>query len=261
MGMTTTALPDGRNVCIGGEHEDYYDPDFCIYNEVIVFGPDDQIDIYGYPREVFPPTDFHTATLFGERILIIGGVGYQDSRRPGVTPVYVLDLLTFQISEQRTTGKNPGWISNHMSELDGEAVINVRGGNLVLLAGENQIIRRNLEDYALNLESWTWHRTTDRNWTLFSIVQEPFGVFASKNRLKPSALLPRGLDHSVVACDWKEVRIVVDGVPVSISTGVRSIEILIEGSLPIERSMRLVDEVRQNAQNAIGRSCVVERSQ
>ena len=31
-GATYTRLPDGLVVCIGGEHEDYYDPDFCIYN-------------------------------------------------------------------------------------------------------------------------------------------------------------------------------------------------------------------------------------
>ena len=31
-GSTRTKLPDGRIVCIGGEHEDHYDPDFCIYN-------------------------------------------------------------------------------------------------------------------------------------------------------------------------------------------------------------------------------------
>ena len=31
-GATRTKLPDGRVVCIGGEHEDGYDPDFCIYN-------------------------------------------------------------------------------------------------------------------------------------------------------------------------------------------------------------------------------------
>lgn len=32
LGATRTKLPDGRVVCIGGEHEDGYDPDFCIYN-------------------------------------------------------------------------------------------------------------------------------------------------------------------------------------------------------------------------------------
>ncbi len=35
-GTSFTALPDGRFLQIGGEHEDYYDPDFCIYNEVFV---------------------------------------------------------------------------------------------------------------------------------------------------------------------------------------------------------------------------------
>jgi hypothetical protein len=93
-------LPDGRLIRIGGEHEDYYDPDFQIYNDVVVIknphmvqasdmysmpapsnfplnteqndtssepkilgtsNPND-VTIYGYPEVVFPPTDFHTAT-------------------------------------------------------------------------------------------------------------------------------------------------------------------------------------------------------
>ena len=36
-GGTRTKLPDGRLVCIGGEHEDNYDPDFCIYNGKWIF--------------------------------------------------------------------------------------------------------------------------------------------------------------------------------------------------------------------------------
>ncbi|MCA9108751.1 MAG: ankyrin repeat domain-containing protein [Planctomycetaceae bacterium] len=35
-GMSFTELPDDRFVQIGGEHEDYYDPDFCIYKDVVV---------------------------------------------------------------------------------------------------------------------------------------------------------------------------------------------------------------------------------
>lgn len=31
-GQTKTKLPDGRWILVGGEHEDWYDPDFCIYN-------------------------------------------------------------------------------------------------------------------------------------------------------------------------------------------------------------------------------------
>src|SRR5262249_22684232 len=67
-GQTTTKLDDGRTIYIGGEHEDYYDPDFYIYNDVVVVAPDGTVAIYGYPRVVFPPTDFHSATLDGDRI-------------------------------------------------------------------------------------------------------------------------------------------------------------------------------------------------
>src|SRR4051794_40194615 len=47
MGMTRTALPDGRHIYIGGEHEDFYDPDFYIYNDVVIFRPTGEVEIYG----------------------------------------------------------------------------------------------------------------------------------------------------------------------------------------------------------------------
>src|SRR4029077_13978668 len=95
IGSTSTELPDGRVVCIAGEHEDFYDPDFYIYNDVIVLQPTGQIEIYGYPKEVFPPTDFHTATLPIDQVVIVGGLGYKNERRPGHTPVYSLNLSNY----------------------------------------------------------------------------------------------------------------------------------------------------------------------
>ena len=47
-GRTITQLPDGRIVEIAGEHEDYYDPDFCIYNDVVVYQGDGNFHIFGY---------------------------------------------------------------------------------------------------------------------------------------------------------------------------------------------------------------------
>ena len=41
-GQSSTKLPDGRTVLIAGEHEDYYDPDFYIYNDVVILHPDRQ---------------------------------------------------------------------------------------------------------------------------------------------------------------------------------------------------------------------------
>jgi len=69
-GTTITELPDGRIVEIAGEHEDYYDVDFCIYNDIVVHQGNGTYQIFGYPQDVFPPTDFHTATLVGEYIYI-----------------------------------------------------------------------------------------------------------------------------------------------------------------------------------------------
>ena len=86
MGATCSQMTDGRNIWIGGEHEDSYDPDFCIYNDVVVLG-ESELQIYGYPKEVFPPTDFHSATITSKGIVIVGGLGYADARRTGDTPV------------------------------------------------------------------------------------------------------------------------------------------------------------------------------
>lgn len=71
-GKSITRLPDGRTLEIGGEHEDFYDPDFCIYNDVFVHEGKGGFEIFGYPEEVFPPTDFHSASLVGSWIYIIG---------------------------------------------------------------------------------------------------------------------------------------------------------------------------------------------
>ena len=93
-GQSTTTLDDGRVVYIAGEHEDHYDPDFHIYNDVVIRHPDDRIEIFGYPRDAFPPTDFHSATVAGNKIILIGNLGYPNDRRPGTTQVVSIDLAT-----------------------------------------------------------------------------------------------------------------------------------------------------------------------
>ena len=92
-GKSINRLPDGRFIEIAGEHEDFYDLNFCIYNDVIVHNGKGQCEIYTYPSDVFPPTDFHSATLVGDFIYIIGNLGYKPKRRPGFTPVYSLNII------------------------------------------------------------------------------------------------------------------------------------------------------------------------
>lgn len=113
---------------IGGEHEDSYDPDFCIYNEVVVHDGAGGFTIYGYPESVFPPTDFHSATLVGDRIVIIGRLGYPDQRQPGTTPVFILNCADWSIQELKTTGPAPNWLNHHTALLLDDHRILVRGG-------------------------------------------------------------------------------------------------------------------------------------
>ncbi len=259
MGATRSALPDGRVVCVGGEYEDFYDPDFCIYNDVVVFGPADQIEIYGYPKEVFPPTDFHTASILSERIIIVGGLGYRDARRAGHTPVYALDLSGYRLSEIETSGEMPGWVFKHEAEIQTGGTIIIRSGEVIEDHGGEQRYRRNVEDYALDIKSGAWRRLTNRNWRQFAIRQEDSGFFAREHGLRPENLVPRSLMLPLAAEEeWRRAQILVQGVPVSIIVGVRYIELIVEGELPSDVCTQVTEQVRINAEAAIKRPCIVE---
>ncbi|MGB7375563.1 MAG: ankyrin repeat domain-containing protein [Rivularia sp. (in: cyanobacteria)] len=151
-GRTTTMLPDGRIIEIAGEHEDSYDPDFHIYNDVVVFDGKGNFKIYGYPSNIFPPTDFHSATLVENYIYIIGSNGYQDARIPNQTPVYRLDCNTFQIQKVKTIGDNPGWISRHKAKYQQPSQIYITGGKVFTQEGYVD----NSTDYILNLINFEW---------------------------------------------------------------------------------------------------------
>lgn len=172
MGQSSTKLADGRVVLIAGEHEDYYDSDFQIYNDVVVQHPNGHVDIFGYPREVFPPTDFHSATLVGNRIVVIGCLGYPKDRKPGTTPVFVLDLGTFTISALDTSGTPPGWIHGHEAVLSADgASININRGVLDRGGSERRLVD-NLDDWRLHLTTWRWERLTERRWPRWEVRRQ-----------------------------------------------------------------------------------------
>lgn len=150
-GRTATRLPDGRLVLIAGEHEDHYDPDFCIYNDVCVLDGQGGVDYFRYPVEDFPPTDFHTATLLDDHILIIGNLGYRDQRQDGVTQVLRLDLTTWRVTPAGTSGDAPGWIHRHDARLV--------GGDILVSGGKVEPGFRDAEAvHALDLRKMRWRR-------------------------------------------------------------------------------------------------------
>lgn len=160
-GQSITLLPDGRVIEIAGEHEDYYDPYFCIYNDVVVYDGRGDFKIYGYPRAVFQPTDFHTATWVDGWIYIIGNLGYREDRIVGETPVYRLNCTTFEIEKVITTGECPSWISDHRAVLhvgvaspQENRQIHISGGQIW---DENTLID-NEAKYILDLNQCCWHQ-------------------------------------------------------------------------------------------------------
>lgn len=128
VGRTSTPLLDGRIVHVAGSQEDFYDPDFCIYNDVVVEHPDGRAELFLYPCDVFPPTDFHSATLVGAEIILIGSLGYADRRRPGETQILRLDTNTFRVDRIQATGSGPGWIAHHAADRSSDTAIRITGG-------------------------------------------------------------------------------------------------------------------------------------
>lgn len=258
-GATRTELEDGRIVCIGGEHEDYYDPDFHIYNDLIVLAPDGQIEIYCYPKEVFPPTDFHTATAVGDEIIIIGCLGNVAERRPGFTPVYSVDMKNYRISQVIASGTAPGWISKHAADLSNDAVINLRGGQIVELMDGKQNLKRNNELFSLDIKGGIWTQTTDRNWPHWSIGQEDRGMFILDHAIWVHDLVPPGVEHIVPKEESRgEVRFLLRGVPIRVIAGVRCIEIVAEGELPEELCREVPEVFRRRVETLSKKKCVVE---
>jgi len=155
MGRSSTPLLDGRIIHVAGEYEDWYDVNFCIYNDVVVEHLDGRIEILLYPKDIFPPTDFHTATLIGRDIFLIGSIGYRDIRKPGLAQVLKLNIDTLQIEPVATTGEDPGWIARHVAQRLSETTIGVSKGRVQTADNE---FRDNTDAFTLDTSTLTWRR-------------------------------------------------------------------------------------------------------
>lgn len=286
MGATRTPHPDGRVICIGGEHEDFYDPDFCIFNDVVVLDLDGTVEIYGYSQEVFPPTDFHTATLVGDRVIVIGRLGYMGERHAGTTPVMALDLATYRFEGLPSSGELPGWIFRHEAELSGDT-ITIRGGEVHEEKDGEVKIRRNFDDFAYDIATGVWTKVTTRCWRQFSITDEGGKTFMRGPRLRgccpaddeswkcepleeldddmfvyvtPEALSPKHFEYETIYSEEfsLEERIFVAGVPVSITMAGFSIEVVIEGEMDEPMATALVEDIKASVEADTGRPCVVK---
>lgn len=156
-GQSATFLPDNRMILIGGEHEDYYDPDFCIYNDIFMINEQGEITIFDYPESAFPPTDFHTATLIGDHIWIIGGLGYKELRLPEC-PIFRLNTKSWNIERLAGSGDAPPRLYSHRATITPSGEIRVWSGTWVPFS-KPSLLRRGKElDHKKNEQAWLLDR-------------------------------------------------------------------------------------------------------
>ncbi|MEL6330897.1 MAG: hypothetical protein AAFR38_14720 [Planctomycetota bacterium] len=271
-GMSLTHLPDGRRIYVAGEHEDWYDPDFFIYNDVIV-RRDDDIEIYAYDESSFPPTDFHSATLIDTEIVLVGSLGYPKNRRPGVTQVLALDTESYAVRRIETSGDVPGWVHRHATSFDPETrLLSLRAG-LVYQGGESSLsLRRNLDEFELDIESLMWRKTTDTShWRQFQVRYQDRNLLGIGFELRDSGARLLS-EYGYEVAEWFDAdygfvetedeledrdyeaelrsnmcRIVVEGVPVAIIDEYDSMSVIIEGAL----APNTVDDLLQNMKRLV----------
>jgi hypothetical protein len=170
-GQSKSRLIDGRTIYIGGEHEDFYDEDFYIYNDVIVESADGSITIFGYPTDIFPPTDSHTATLVGTNIYIIGCIGYPEQRNYSDTPVFILNLQDFSIRQFKTNGTKPNWLFGHTTKwISKENAIYCESGKIQHVESNETI--ENISTWRLCLDSGEWTETSKKPWSRWRLIRE-----------------------------------------------------------------------------------------
>ncbi len=256
--------------------------------------PDEAIDIFGYPRTVFPPTDFHSATLVGNTIFIIGCLGYPDQRQPRTTPVSCLDLKTFAIRRFPTTGLAPNWLHRHSAELSAD-------GLAIILKGGRCDSVRNINDWKLWLDSGRWEQLTGRPWQIWQLqradnhmihlwqirsqlmlqglgqdpvpqqlreIQEKFGIPTLEEELggpvdadaaqkifqPPVEFEPGGASEQ-----FGVHRIRVNGVTVRYEEDVHHIEVTVEGALPQKLINAIVTDLQGKLTLLEGSPCLAKR--
>ncbi len=235
-------MNDGRIICVAGEHEDSYDPDFCIYNDVIVLRPEPgqskvtvdsgSVEIYGYPAKVFPPTDFHTSTLVGNRLFIIGRLGYSGKYKVDRTPVFALDTNTYEITKPEIGGDDPGWIYKHHASFDPATyAITIRWGKLIRPELEDPVLFRGL--YKLHL--------ADMRWEMLCECEEPRHFVIERERTRDDLDPPQANDFKPMSAPYawllQEVRsrlvfaLEVEGVRITFSNAIITIGVAVEGTL------------------------------
>lgn len=168
-GGSQITLPDGRVVHIAGRHRDSRGAGEYFYNDVVVEHPDGAIDFHLYPTEVFPPVAYHSATLMGGEIWLIGGMGVGGAPSETIQVVR-LDTSSFRIERVATAGEAPGPLSRHRAERLDETRILIMAGH----CGAGDSMEPNREIFELDVTTLRWRRRAHGDAALFPVPKDVY---------------------------------------------------------------------------------------
>lgn len=130
-------------------------------------------EIYNYPSDIFPATDFHTATLVenlqsSSFIYIIGGLGYIDSEHRKQTLTHRLCLETMKMEIVDTKGVRVPPLCNNL--YDFQAILSTKGDPKITITAKTniktakpkEIFKGHECEYTLDLNASVWTMGYDK---------------------------------------------------------------------------------------------------
>lgn len=285
-GQSRTTTPDGREIYIGGEYEDSYDPQFYIYNDVIVKHPNGEIQFFGYPREVFSPTDFHSATLIDKDIWIVGSIGYFQQRNFESTQIYKLNIESYQITKVETAN-SPGWISRHQAHFEKNKIV-ISGGQID--KHDDLPLTENIDTWSLDINTLEWKNLTNHQWQRFYVKKKDnsyLNLFTFSSLLFSLEHMPESYKKDIeqlkedLRCepdiesfkrlyippldfteddgeyDFNTVAILIDGIKIRYVDNMKDIQVYVEGILPNEKLTILQNDLKDKLSRIENAECII----
>ena len=168
------------------DYNDYYNPDFKIYNDVCIKADGlKKIELWSYPEEQFPPVYNHD-TVYDKNmnlVYITGGLGLGERQRKNITEIYQLNLETKDIEHVDTLGESPPCLHNHHTKMWNYDLIEMRDGNIL----KNGKAIKNLYVWYFNLKTKTWLKQKQeiyQHWLITSSDSDELFLDISKEILK-----------------------------------------------------------------------------
>lgn len=149
-------------------------------------------EIYTYPSDIFPATDFHTATLVenlqnkSSFIYIIGGSGYVDSEHRKQTLTHRLCLETMKMEVVDTKGVQVPPLCNNLYDV--QAILSTKGDPKITITAKTNIERAKPKEI---FKSHKCEYTLDLNASIWTMVYDKIEEIEEEDEIDANSFLYR----------------------------------------------------------------------